>query len=252
MLTHLRLFSGYQPYALPWGVRWSCEQLLSSLTSASCTPCPTTRRLHWCKRKRCKAQQPKQCRRKTLAATKPIGPSQPRHFQRTRRDQDIAAVEVLPHGWPSAAMRTAELLRATARLLQGEGRRDRLWQDQRGALRDLPLRIGAVPVLRPTLRGAVAQALRLALRSANPPTVRLGVKVNSASNFYMSAMRWMRVRKLSLNSRKEPTCLRMHHVIAMKQCVKWRSIPTTTSTCTNNMSPLRSCTNNMSPLRSST
>ena len=63
------------------------------------------------------------------------------------------------------------------------------------------------------------QALRLALRNINPPTVRLGAKVNFASSFYMSAMRWTRVRKLGLNLKKESNCLRTQHVIAMKQCV---------------------------------
>ena len=44
-------------------------------------------------------------------------------------------VEVLPHGWLSAAVRIAELLWATAKLLQGVDHRDRLWQDQRGPSR---------------------------------------------------------------------------------------------------------------------
>ena len=82
VLLDLYPISRYQPYALPSGVWWSCSQLLksyfhttfsqtwhckidwrliecgsSSLTSATRTPCTTTRRLDWCKRKRCQAQQ---------------------------------------------------------------------------------------------------------------------------------------------------------------------------------------------------
>ena len=36
---------------------WLIERGSSSLTSANRTPCPTTRRLDWCKRKWCQAQQ---------------------------------------------------------------------------------------------------------------------------------------------------------------------------------------------------
>ena len=114
---------------------WLIGRGSSWLTSATCTPCPTTRRLDWCKRKWCEAQQPKQCRRTTLAATKPIGPLRPRRLHRALRDQETAVVEVLPHGWLSAAVRIAELLWATAKLLQGVDHRDRLWQDQRGPSR---------------------------------------------------------------------------------------------------------------------
>ena len=81
------------------------------------------------------AKHSKQCRRTTLAATKPMGPLRPRRLPGAHRDQETAVVEVLPHGWLSAAVRIAELLWATAELLQGGDHRDRLWQDQRGPSR---------------------------------------------------------------------------------------------------------------------
>ena len=211
----------YQPYALRWSVRWSHSKALSPLSSASRSSCPTTRPLDWCKRKWCEAQQPKQCRRTIPAAMKPVIPSLPRHFQRIRRDQEASWVAV------SSSVHSGASAGHGQTILQGEVRGDRLQQDQRRTLRGLLPRTEAMLVLRLTLRGVVL-ALRLALRNPSLQIEQFEARVRFANKFSMSAMRWIRVRKLGLNLRKESTYLRTHYVIAMKQCVKWRSIPTTT------------------------
>ena len=152
---------------------------------------------------------------------KPVIPSLPRHFQRIRRDQEASWVAV------SSSVHSGASAGHGQTILQGEVRGDRLQQDQRRTLRGLLPRTEAMLVLRLTLRGVVL-ALRLALRNPSLQIEQFEARVRFANKFSMSAMRWIRVRKLGLNLRKESTYLRTHYVIAMKQCVKWRSIPTTT------------------------
>ena len=136
--------SGYQPYALLEGVRWSCAHSHylwhpSLLTLLSVVWIGVSDR--W-KRKKRGRQNPRSCHRTLPAAVKPA--------------------EVRHHGWQSARARIAVLLLATAKRPQEEEPKGRLRQELSDALQDLPLRTRVMMLLRVPSHGVVVLALYMA------------------------------------------------------------------------------------------
>ena len=130
---------------------------------------------------------------------KPIGPLRPRPNNLTLQGRETAVVEVQLHGSVVGVGTIAELLQAMVKLLQGEDHRGHLRRGRRGAHRGLRLKKQVVLSTCETLRGVPVLALRLAPRNVSLRTALLGGRVNFANNFSMSAMTWIRVRKLRWN-----------------------------------------------------